>query len=46
MGEDRPCESWPVKMGDGTLRQICHWRDSWYVVHDPENDRPAEGCVI
>ena len=46
MGKDRQCESWPVKMADGTLRQICHWRDSWYIVHDPDNDRIPEGCVI
>lgn len=43
MGEGRVCESWHVKMGDGTLRDICHHGSSWYVVHDPENDRPDEG---
>ena len=43
MGEGRVCESWHVKMNDGTLRDICHHGNSWYVVHDPENDRPDEG---
>ena len=45
MGEERPCESWLVKMGDGTLREICHWQNSWYIVHDPDHDRPAEGWM-
>ena len=35
--------SWRVMMVDGTLRYICHHGCSWYVVHDPENDRPDEG---
>ena len=39
MGDERVCESWRVKMGDGTLRDICHRDNSWYVVHDAENDR-------
>ena len=43
MGEGRVCESWRVKMGDGTLRDIYHHGSSWYVVHDPEIDRPDEG---
>ncbi|WP_390397943.1 hypothetical protein [Collinsella sp. i06-0019-1H4] len=37
------CESWRVKMGDGTLRDICHHGNSWYVVHDMDDDRPDDG---
>ena len=42
-GEGRVCESWRVKMGDGTLRDICHHGNSWYVVHDMDDDRPDDG---
>lgn len=45
LGDDRECESWRVKMRDGTLREVCFWRGSWYVVHDPEHDREAEGWM-
>lgn len=43
LGEGRVCESWRVKMGDGTLRDICHHGNSWYVVHDMDDDRPDDG---
>ncbi|RHI86353.1 hypothetical protein [Collinsella sp. AM13-34] len=43
LGKGRVCESWRVKMGDGTLRDICHHGNSWYVVHDMDDDRPDDG---
>lgn len=43
LGDDRECESWRVKLGDGTIREVCLWQGSWYVVHDPDHDREAEG---
>lgn len=43
MGGGRVCESWRVKMGDGSLRDICHCDNSWYVVHNLENDRQDDG---
>lgn len=41
LGPKHQSESWRVVMGDGTCRDICHYKDSWYVVHDPDNDTPA-----
>lgn len=41
LGRNRQSESWRVVVGDGTCRDICHYRNSWYVVHDPDNDTPA-----
>ena len=41
LGRDRQSESWRVVVGDGTCRDICHYQNSWYVVHDPNNDTPA-----
>lgn len=45
LGRDRQSESWRVVVGDGTCRDICHYKDSWYVVHDPDNDAPAERAL-
>ena len=42
LGPKRQSESWRVVVGDGTCRDICHYKDSWYVVHDPDNDAPAQ----
>lgn len=41
LGRNRQSESWRVVVGDGTCRDICHYKNSWYVVHDPDNDAPA-----
>lgn len=40
LGRTRQSESWRVVVGDGTCRDICHYGNSWYVVHDPDNDAP------
>ena len=45
LGDDRECESWHVKMGGGTLREVCLRDGSWYVVHDPDHDREIEGWM-
>ena len=42
LGPKRQSESWRVVVGDGTCRDICHYQNSWYVVHDPDNDAPAD----
>ena len=42
LGRNRQSESWRVVIGDGTCRDICHYQNSWYVVHDPDHDAPAE----
>ena len=40
LGNDRACESWRVVLADNKAREICHYIDIWYVVHDPQNDQP------
>ena len=42
LGRTRQSESWRVVVGDGTCRDICHYQNSWYVVHNPDNDTPAD----
>ena len=37
--ESYSSRSWAL--GDGTCRDICHYQNSWYVVHDPDDDTPA-----
>jgi len=46
LGEGRVCESWRVKMGDGTLRDICHHGNSWYVVHDRMTDGLRNRAIL
>ncbi len=41
LGRNRRSESWHVVVGDGTCRDICHYQNSWYAVHDPDDDTPA-----
>ena len=41
LGNDRVCESWRVVLENDTAREICHYGNSWYVVHDPDDDAPA-----
>lgn len=41
LGRNKRSESWRVIVGDGTCRDICHYQNSWYVVHDPDDDTPA-----
>lgn len=41
LGRNKQSESWRVVVGDGTCRDICHYQNSWYVVHDPDDDTPA-----
>lgn len=41
LGNDRVCESWRVVLENNTAREICHYGNSWYVVHDLQNDQPG-----
>lgn len=41
LGNNRVCESWRVILENDTAREICHYGNSWYVVHDPNNDQPG-----
>ena len=41
MGNDHVCESWRVVLKNDTAREICHYKNSWYVVHDPQDDQPG-----
>lgn len=41
LGNNRVCESWRVVLENDTAREICHYGNSWYVVHDPQNDLPG-----
>lgn len=41
LGPKREAESWRAVVGDGTCREICHYRGSWYAVHDLDNDESA-----
>lgn len=41
MGNDHVCESWRVVLKNDTAREIHHYKNSWYVVHEPQDDRPG-----
>lgn len=41
LGNNHVCESWRVVLENDTAREICHYGNSWYVVHDPNNDQPG-----
>ena len=41
LGNNRVCESWRAVLENDTAREICHYGNSWYVVHDPNNDQPG-----
>lgn len=41
MGNDHVCESCRVVLKNDTACEIRHYKNSWCMVHDPQDDRPG-----